>query len=411
MDRNTWRGADIALFAVSAAVGLSYLVLKAWVEDIRLLDFPFIWWAGDLWAAGRNPYGPDFQTIDAGVWSGYAYVRDKWFFYPPHWWAIARPAALLPLEQAALLWRLFTAACYLGGSLVVARAVHRTLGAMSRSRLGALLLFACASSATAIVLSIGQTTGILFLGLCLFCAAWLERSGPAMTAALVLLALKPNFGLAFWAFAIASGLCWGSIGAAVLMGTAIGLPALLPFGPVAVLRAYFRQLGHFGDLVANSPANTTGLGNLLERAGGMALSPTMLALAGAAAAAALGWWAGRADRRDPAVQAAIPGLLLALSLLCVSMHVYDATLLAPLIVLCLPAPAGLQLATGLGCLIVFRADNLAELSGIADGRAGIFPSSLLVSWGYLGLAVAGAAILAAALRRRPAPQALERGAE
>ena len=385
--------------AAAVLLGGSYMIAKAFFDDNAPIDFAFLWWAGELWTAGASPYGPAWHTMDESVYGGAGNVRSQWFFYPPHWWPVSSLLAQMPLEQAVAVWRGLSVAAVLGSMALLLRAVRATLGPVSPWRLGALVLFACASSAVAITLALGQTSAVLLLGISLFCSAWLLGSRWQMVLALVLLSLKPNFGLAFLALAAASGGWWASIAWAAGIALLAALPALVPHGFVAELKAYLEVVGNYSELATNAPQGSTGLRNLVATTFGTDLSPTGLALAASVAAALVG---GRVARGAPGAEqsAALLCLIVPLTMLFASLHEYDALFLVPLIPLCLRLPVPAQGLIALALLVVFRANNLATLTGLVDPRSGSAPGSLLLSLAYLWLVCVAAVVLLRESRRR-----------
>ena len=266
-----------------------------------------------------------------------------------------------------------------------------------------MLVFAGAMSATAIALSLGQTSCLLFFGVCLYVHAFVTRRRGLMVLALVIVWLKPNVGLAFSLFLVPGLFWWPALIGGALAVVAASLPALLPHGPIEVIRGYLHVLSQWEALAPNQPWNITGLRHLAELVTGAVLPGTPLALTASALALGLGALLVRRDETARGRAAALIPLI-ALLLLCVPMHSYDMVLLIVLIALgaVLPGWAGAVLALAL--LAAFRANNLETLLGLS-GTGGMGPpGTTVLSLAVLAIVlVSWAGLRAPRPRSRPAP--------
>ena len=362
------------------ALALAYLVLKV-LDGTDTIDFKYIHLAGALWGEGVDPYSTAYAEQGQIRFQGLN--RPEYLFYPPHWWAIATGFAQLPYEVAGLVWRITMAACMIGGCLVLHRTVIHIVGEARPWRTWAMLMMAGAMSATAIALSLGQTSCLLFLGVCLYCHAFVTGRRGLMVLALVIVWLKPNVGLALSLFLVPGLVWWPALAVGALAVVAASLPALLPHGPLQVIRGYLHALSQWEALDPNQPWNVTGLRHLAELATGAVLPGTPLALAASALALGLGVLLVRAATPSRRAAALIP--LIALLLLFVPMHSYDMVLLIVLIALgvVLPGWAGAVLALAL--LAALRANNLESLLGLS-GPAGMgAPGTTVLSLAVLAI--------------------------
>ena len=377
------------------ALALAYLVLKV-LDGTDTIDFKYIHLAGALWGEGVDPYSTAYAEQGQIRFQGLN--RPEYLFYPPHWWAIATGFAQAPYETAGLLWRIVMAACMIGGCFVLHRTVIHIAGENRPWRTWAMLVFAGAMSATAIALSLGQTSCLLFLGVCLYVHAFVTRRRGLMVLALVIVWLKPNVGLALSLFLVPGLFWWPALIGGALAVVAASLPALLPHGPIEVIRGYLHALSQWEALAPNQPWNITGLRHLAELVTGAVLPGTPLALAASALALGLGALLVRRDETARGRAAALIPLI-ALLLLCVPMHSYDMVLLIVLIALgvVLPGWAGAVLALAL--LAAFRANNLETLLGLS-GTGGMGPPGTTV----LSLAVLAIVLVSWAGLRAPRPR-------
>jgi len=69
-----------------ALLGLVYLAPKGIsISGVGGMDFRDIWVAGQIWAAGEDPYGSSFA---AEYLAAFGYDRGEIWLYPPYWYPI-----------------------------------------------------------------------------------------------------------------------------------------------------------------------------------------------------------------------------------------------------------------------------------------------------------------------------------
>jgi hypothetical protein len=150
------------------------------------------------------------------------------------------------------------------------------------------------------------------------------------------------------------------------------------------LDAYLGQFAFHETMAPNHPHSMTGARNLLYELFGWRVSTLPLTLVAALGAFALGMAEGAsADSR-----AVTLGTLLVLLCLLVPLHTYDMMLLAPLIILAARVAPGAQLLGAVGLLLVFRANNLAEVTGFFAPGTVLFVGSRIATIGVVLLSVA-----------------------
>lgn len=356
----------LAMALAYALVGLAYLLSKSVLSADPEIDLKYIWVAGRLWAEGINPYSGDFARI------GDTYFEDSnrldTWLYPPNWWVISRSLALFEIDTAALLWRSFNAGLVCGGVLLAVQAWRPHLRRLWP--VAGLVLFGYATTlqATATVLSIGQTSIILFFGICALFFGLMRGQTAWVVAGLALVALKPNVGIVIWAGVAALPTQWRAIGMASLVTLLLCLPSVLVggIGPTfgGLISAY---LHYDGALEVNSPANTTGLRHLAETMFGVELSAVYLSLA----AALVAWFGGIAMRHRGTESDAgrllhdLPCWVILVTVTFVALHSYDFIIAAPLLLVCFAGvyPSYLRVAIALGLVLIYRSTNLADATG------------------------------------------------
>lgn len=359
------------------ALVLAYLMLKVF-DGTDTIDFKYIHLAGALWSEGVDPYSPAYAEQGHIRFQGLN--PPEYLFYPPHWWAIATGFSQLPYEVAGLIWRITMAACMIGGCLVLHRTVIHIVGEARPWRTWAMLMMAGAMSATALALSLGQTSCLLFLGLCLYVHAFVTGRRVLMVLALVIVWLKPNVGLALSLFLVPGLVWWPALAVGALAVVAASLPALLPHGPVEVVRGYLHALSQWETLPPNIPGSTTGLRHLAYLVFGVSLPGNLLTMAAGAFALGLGG-VTRLRRLDdaPTTRAYMLGILLSGLVLIMPLHTYDMMLLIPMIALAAALPRLGQLLLYMLMLIVLRVNNLALTLGLTVPEETYFRGSGLLS--------------------------------
>ena len=352
---------------LSAALG--YLAWKSLDASVAGVDLKYLWFAGKLWAEGTSPYGMQYYERAQSFFL--ATNVPKWMVYPPSWYPLANILALMPLAVAERLWGALS-----GIMLVVSGALMtRTIWPLRENNqiwpFVAFATFLGMGSATALALSLGQTAPLLFIGVALFLHGFIARSQVALGAALVILMLKPNFGLPFLAFLLIWPSLWPAVIGAGALSILAALMALLPYGPVAVIQAYTELLSSYGGDPVNAPPSLTGIVNIVHHTLGLNLGGFIPVGISIIAAVAFAFWLKAAEPKSNSPDrlrylAALA--LLGSVLFLVPLHTYDLLLAAPLLLL-LPSFIDLWkrwIAIGslFSFLVLFRANNLATASGL-----------------------------------------------
>ena len=389
---------DFVRLSLAAALlmpAMGYLIAKAFFDTSDTIDFKYIWLAGHLWLDGQNPYLDVYLKTGRELFVGLN--PPAGWFYPPSWWPIASLMSTLPYELSGAVWRALSALCLVAGSTILFYVSRRSLGNVPFWLMALVAAFGATMSATALTLSLGQTSLLIFLGVALFAAAYLSQGRIMMAIALVVLLLKPNIGLVFLAFALASSYWWRSVAAAVAVSLLMALPALVPLGFLDVLGDYLLVLGTYGEDAVTQPVAMTGLRNLVYFFSNVEVSGVLMALAGVPVAM---WLGAQGDRRaDAAGRADLLCLLILASVLFVPLHTYDLIMVLPLLVLSARWPVLWQLGLWFGFLVIFRVNNLALELGLDVAGERWSPGSFVASVVMLGMFLLSAAYAASTRRR------------
>lgn len=381
-----WSRASFLGSAIILLVGLGYLIRKSVLFSDPTVDYQFIWLAGEMWSMGLNPYSDTYFSLGQEWFASTVHPPKVWF-YPPNWWPVARLVALTSFETGIVLWRGLSAICLVAGILVVAGFYRSHVAKPDATRVNITLAFVCLMSATPIALSLGQTTFLSFLGLSLFLAAYLAGNGFVMAVGLFLLMMKPQIGLPFCLFLLAGQRWFPTLAGAAVLSILAALPAFFYVGLGEFLGTYVDQFSYHNDMAPNHPREMTGLRNLGHDLFAARLSTLPLTLL----ASGIAFFLGIVPSTSGAHRAVKLCLLLSMIVLVVPLHTYDMIVLAPLILLVAPMRLAAQVVIFAGLFLIFRANNLAELTGYYDSQTVYFIGSRMTSTGLL-IVLGGAAI-------------------
>ena len=362
---------------VLLALALFYLLQKSVFSSDEPSDYQFIWLAGDMWRSGLNPYSDVYFSLGEERFVGLH--PPKVWFYPPNWWPVAWASSATSFETGLLLWRGLSALCLGAGIFAVVHAFQRHVGRIGILRINSALIFACLMSATPIAMALGQTSFLSFLGLSLFLAAFLSDRKILMVAGISLLMLKPQIGLPFCFFLLANRRWISTLVIAAIVSIAAAFPAFLYVSPASFIENYVSQFSFHNEMLPNHPRAMTGVRNLGYDLFGVWISTLQLTLTASVFAFLLGLLSGLPGK----TRAIELGFLLVLVVLIVPLHTYDMMLLVPLIVLVARMGWIYQGIVFLGLILVFRANNLAKVTGFFDHSTTHFEGSRITSIGLL----------------------------
>lgn len=386
-------------------VGVAYLLLKTWlVAGSPTFDFRYIWVAAETWSRGENAYGEDYRRLgELLVASGHVPLRWP---YPPQWLGIALPFSLLSLSAASVAWNLMgVVLTFAASALIAASLPEAPLGARLKDqgldRRSAFFLHGGAMAtlqATALTLSVGQTSILCYFGACLLLFGLARARRVAAMAGLAILMLKPQIGAPFALALLVSRAHWPVVGGAAAISIAAALPVLVLW-PTAPLDWLANLSAYDGMTTANAPQSTTGLRHLVWMAAHHDIG-NMAALA-ATLAAVLGLPLATLRERSAETRLA---LVAAAVLALAPLHLYDFTLVGLLLFPLARARLALLPVAAVGFALVWRPDDVANVTGLIDPTTQHFVGTPL---GVAGATILFLAVLAAAWRAKAAPRTAE----
>jgi hypothetical protein len=377
--RGSGVAATLAAFALTGA-GLVYLLSRSLYADTEVVDFRYIWHAGRMWNEGLNPYSDLYQPLSRRTFSGPNQLH--FWVYPPHFWPFSASFALLDYELARRLWQALGLSCIAGSLLILLgtyldlkQVVHRLLA-------GVVALLALTMAATASSLFLGQTAPMILLGLALFVRAARKGGEVAMAAGFALLSLKVNFALPFIALALATPEWRRALVGGGVISSVFALPPILISGPINVAQSWLGNLSAYSDFEANLAKSTTGMRNILHHAADVSASPFLLVIVGSALVFLVGRLALRIEDKKSITDALVCFTLLSTTFF-VPLHIYDALLIIPVIIM-MPGTVWWMFFV-IGFLLIYRAKFLALFSGFYDLSVVTFYGSFFSSLVYLAL--------------------------
>jgi arabinofuranan 3-O-arabinosyltransferase len=376
------RPVELVCFALLVA-NIAWLVVSylqgTWLgPPDGITDFDTTWVAGRLVLYGRAAMAYDWPALKAVVEHivGHRFGGFLGWQYPPTYFFIAAPLALLPYLSAFIVWVVSTFAAYLiSVRAIIGDRVGYFLGAAFP---GVLANFIVGQNG---MLSAGLIGGALIL---------MDRQPLWAGALLGLLSYKPHLGLLF-PIALAFGGRWRAFGSAVLVAALMAAASWAAFGSES-WQSFFANISHALELdgFADWGKLQSAYGVTRAFGGSAALAwkvQTAIALVAAAAIAML--WRSRAAYEVKAAALSTGALLAAPHLL-----LYDLAILA------VPLAFLFRLGREQG----FRKHELGGI-GLACLLILIFPFARAPT-GFAAILVVAALVAHRALATYPPPAAL-----
>jgi hypothetical protein len=416
-EKFNFRYVHFALLAFFS-LALAYLAFKVFQRAPQAgFDYRYMWMAGELWSRGINPYDPAYREIGAAIIQS-GHVPTMWP-YPPNWFVPSVAMAALDLNASAVAFNILDILFLVLSSALLTLALYRPPAVRSARGLPGELLLAlrdpraafflhfgliAGMEATALVLSVGQNSILIYLGVALLIFGAAKRRPVWMIAGLVIVLLKPQVGVVFAAVAMLERRNWKTVVLAGVAAALLSAPALIS-SPTAPLDWLANLSRYDGMNTANAPAAMTGVRNLVfdvfgADIGNMASAAITLAVAMGLCLTANRWSARELDTADRMALTAAVCVALA------PLHHYDLVLVgAALLPLARGRPWDWALAAA-GAALLWRADSLAGITGFYDASAQHFEGSRLAGIGALLLL---AAVARAIGRPEPTDESAGRG--
>ncbi len=373
--KDTWIDTDIhnnkwtkhPLTAIGL-IGICYLAWKIVALQGEDLTFKYIWFSGSLWLDGQSPYGPEYMEMGHKLFTGF---NGQPFYYPPNWWAISTFFASFDYITAMEIWRVLNGIFILSGTVILNNAL-RHLGI--KLNIGHLIFYTGLISImqiTPVILTTGQTSLLIYLGLCLLINGILADRKWVLTLALCIIVLKPQIGVPLMAALLAFRQHHFALLRASVITIILTIPALISGGPVATITLFLKGLSKHSGFITNSPENSTGLKNILINIFNIEASSTllttlsifMLFIIAMYVKRRTGWGNETLNSRKRII-------LMIVSLVAVGfiapLHEYDMIMIAPVLLLTCKFDFRFQNIITLIFMLMMRPGNIANILNIHD---------------------------------------------
>ena len=387
------------LAAAIFALGLVHLGFLAWsgwsLADAESDAFRL---AGDLWAAGENPYGPRFAEEAAAQG-----VAETAWRKPPGWFVFASASSLPGAGAGEALWKALTAVLLLAATFLNIVALRNMTGRtrlihtnapvatlLRKTPVSRLFAFHAGLAMTALAapsLALGQSSVLVYFGASLLAAAATQKRTAVGAVGLALLLLDPAIGLALAAALAFTAYGRRVIAAGGLLSFLLAAPALAITPAPDILASLFSGAG--------DADGATGLAAVASALGGADMGALFYQLLALIAVCAIGLMGGK---RTPAPRT-IDMMMIALAaiMLFAPLQIGDHAFVGAVVLYtaCLPRPANVIAAAGV--ILIWRPGSaLYAAFSSADAASQTLHASLYTS---LGAAILLAAMLWAFLTR------------
>ena len=354
----------LALFAGLSIIYLAPKLLPP-TNVVEYFDFQIWWIAAKIWASGQNPYDvTSFQQQYYEAFNRPDSPGEVWWLYPPFWYPLIVPFALLPFKIAFVIWKIINFSLLIGATHLIARA----LADVARQKYSLIFFlgvgFVCFMQSAAMTLWGGQTSILVYFGLSAMIFGLLKARPSLVIVGLVFLALKPQIGImAFAAVFALHRYRWTIVPAAVicLLGSA---PTLFAGGYRASIEGFLANLALQSKTVSMRADLTTGLIRIFDYQSYIS-NTFILGLAIISLAMIFSFIVlynssfNKADEvKDVEHQVASLALFVAIIFFFVPLHSYDLVPLAAMSMMILAIPLAGRALIAIGLLICLRPLNL-----------------------------------------------------
>lgn len=411
----------VALFGLGAfglLFGAAHLLYQLWQHwGAPALDYRFFWLAGDLWASGQTPYDQTFTTRAADE---FAILEGAVWYYPPSWFAVTVPFALLEPLNASRLWLVTNCVMLvaasaanvyvfksLRGKSLLFRAKTPLIEALHA--LHPLVLFGLHFGLVATMQSVGntihlgQSSIIVYLGASLVALGAVRRSTVTGAIGIALMMLKPQIGILVVIALAISAYGRRIIFCGALISFIVAAPALVITPMPDVLTAMLASSSDYVEHPYNLPAAMTGLIHLVWQLGDNAPNATIFILTSVVITCALAL-SGALSPRIKSIDAIAIAIITLLAIM--PLHIYDFTLLGVIVFLLPQLRASSGVIGTVAMLSIWRAGNIPHLPAFSENALVYYPGSTYAS---LAAAVLFIHLAIAVFRRRNSPRTRTNG--
>lgn len=252
-----------AIWLLSIVIGVLGIIYFFWKNlFIRWEDFDFkvIWLSGHLWLQGISPYSDQFVNTGYQLFETF---NGQPFYYPAHFSLVSTVFALFEFEVAMELWRWFNINLFLLSSLVLKSALSTPDQNLSWRRIFFYTGMIGFMQSVILIFHLGQTTILIYFGLCLIIYGLSKRNDIALIIGLCIALLKPQVGIPLMAALLPFKEYHKPLLLTCVAMVIVCLPATLPLGVIETIFAYMKGISAHGEFYPNHPKVSTGIRNII----------------------------------------------------------------------------------------------------------------------------------------------------
>ena len=339
-------------------LGITYLIWKIISLQGQDLTFKYIWLAGSLWQNGLSPYSIEYQEIGHKMFTTF---NGQPFYYPPNWWPFSNILAAFDYNTATEIWRVLNGLCIVSSTFLLNGALKKIDINLTPSSLVLYTGLVSLMQASAIIIATGQTTILIYFGLCLVIYSAVNSRPLWLALGLCVMLLKPQIGVVlFFAF-----IPFKKYHMALLYTCALTLllmlPALITIGPFETILPYLKGLSQHSSFATNEAQNSTGLKSILYNITNFKLPSTMATLLSIVGAVGAGLYFKKSGKENSTNFIRYLMIIIMITAFIAPLHEYDMIIIVPLILLSAIYGVRAQWLLSLPFIILARSGNIGDL--------------------------------------------------
>lgn len=356
--------------------GFIYLFSKALNPKIGYIDFRYIWTAGKLWGDKINPYSEGFSLFARNFISENTNITN--WCYPPTWFFISWPLSLFELNTSVAIWKILNVIFLYTGVFILCKSYSQKQNILFYISFFLCIGYVSFMQASAIAISIGQTSPLIFLGISFLIYGGKRDKNIAMIVGLVLIALKPQIGFYFFIIFLLHRKYWKVSVFAIGISLILIIPSILAIGLEHTIIDFLKNLMSYNNLEVNSVIELSGISNLFYFIVPQAIIPTKLSILLGFIVLLLVLYISKKERQaDNNYRLA---LTLIVVLLFIPLHSYDYLIALGLISYLLHVRnLSIQFFSIIILIFLLRIENIADFTGIKHEGVLYSPGSFLSS--------------------------------
>lgn len=361
-----WVAQVLRILSVAIGVlGILYFFWKNLFIRWEDVDFKVLWLSGHLWLEGISPYSSRFIEM------GYQ-VFDKFnghpFYYPPHFRFVSSFFALFDYETGIELWRCANIIFFLLSSVLLKSAMAASGVKISWGQILFYTGLVGFMQAVILIFHIGQTTLLIYFGICLTIFGALKGNNLALIAGFCIVLLKPQIGVPLMVAFLPFKEYQKPLLLTCLVMIFLSLPGTQPIGLLETITAYLNGVSVHGDFYSNLAKMTTGVRNITYLLFGYEPSSSIIAIVTILIVLIASYYTKlKLSTETGFAQVDVLSIILILTITLIAvfapLHTYDFVFLAPVFLLSWRFGYPMKAYMFAAFLIIVRHDNITRETG------------------------------------------------